>query len=125
MIQEFVDTYQMGEMALRFSLRAIPPEDYEALIERVLRPLAGSNFIEITGGGEYHGDFRITFGKYTGGISYGSCSGCDLWKSIVVDSYCGEILTEAAIQSNVDVWMSMALHIIQSIKLTTEYSADE
>ena len=127
MIRKFVDIFQEHKNEIREQFAKKHPEEYEDIVKIVVKAIAkyddkrtlNAENIHVINDGDYQGTllFLIPKDDYQPDIyfyifvDYGSCSGCDTLQSIYYD-HCGEIPTE----QQVNDYMTLALHIVQSIK---------
>jgi hypothetical protein len=129
MIKEFVDRFIENKKQLESKLGKKHPETYLELVENVIEVISDGEY------GEYGGINpkqvkEIDFGDYQGtkvyiiptnsyqpsnfwsvSVNYGSCSHCDTLQSI--RGYDDELPNE----EQVNEYMKLALHIVQSIKV--------
>lgn len=115
MIQSYVNAFMAKKEDLRLKFQAKPPSNYKDLVTEVINTVNETEFNsdadihEISTGG-YCGTLVyvifINYSVYAINISYGSCSGCDSLQAAL--GYCD--------QPNLDDLMTLALHIVQSIK---------
>ena len=128
MIKEFVDIYQNNKDAIREALRTKHPEDYAELVKAVVTLINKNSKgydnpdpdrITAIDHGDYQGTLLFVIGaegyqpnKYWYvKISYGSCSGCDTLEGI------REYDNNPPTEKQVDDYMTLALHIVQGLKL--------
>ena len=135
MIQPFVDRFMAAQSDLRAVFAAGHPEDYKAVVAAVVRVIAGPDHHGAPDADRIH---QIDDGNYKGTlvfvvaengyqpseywyvkVSYGSCSGCDTLEGI--RGYSGPAPTEGQI----DGYMTLALHVVQGLKLMAEPDAGE
>lgn len=131
-ITEFVDRFMSKKAELRESFIAAHPEEYIDIVRSVISILVDENDYDCPDPSRIH---QIDDGDYQGTlvfviaargyqpsdywfvkVSYGSCSGCDTLESI--RGYSDDAPTE----SEVDDYMTLALHIVQGIKKMEGYN---
>lgn len=129
MIQEFVDRFMERKAAIRARLSAKHP-GYEDILKAILAELKGASEYDDP---DPKGVTCITLGSYQGDylfiikaqwrnacwyvkVGYGSCSGCDTVQSIQWNRSTGE-RTDVPNNKQLDEYMTLALHIIQGLKV--------
>ena len=125
MIQEFIKRFDENKRFIREAFAARPPESYEDLIGTVVKYVEGDEYghmdpsrITKIDHGNYQGTLVFIIGEegyqpstyWYVKVSYGSCSGCDTLQAIY--DYGDEPPTE----SQLDDYMTLALHIVQGLK---------
>jgi hypothetical protein len=126
MIDSFVKQWEAKKDTLRAKFAAAHPEDYAAIVKGVVELLDSDDYYESPDSERVHqiddGDYQGTLVFVIGAkgyqpseywyvkVGYGSCSGCDALENI--RSYSGVSPT----QSQIDDYMTLALHILQGIK---------
>lgn len=126
MIKEFVEAWERNKHELEERFRQKPPENYEDIVQGVVEILNpkreyGSpdpTRITVIDHGDYQGTLIFVIAE-TGyqpsrywyvTVGYGSCSGCDTLQAI----------QDAPISKQVPQYMTLALHIVQGLKLMRE-----
>lgn len=140
MIAKFVTRFDENRSVLRERFRAKFPGSYQDIVKEVIDILSdeedysGSpdpNRITEIDHGDYQGTLLYIIGAtgyqpytyWAVKVSYGSCSGCDTLAAIESDckydeSYTNRIVNDRAL----DDLMTLALHIVQGLKLIGEES---
>lgn len=140
MIKEFIKRFDAAREELRAEFKTAHPEDYEAIVKAVVRVLGGTedddyddynqpdvNRIHVIDDGDWQGTLVFVIGArgyqpstywYTM-VGYGSCSGCDTLQRI--SSYSGVPPTDR----QADEYMTLALHIVQKMRVMDYYSEDD
>jgi hypothetical protein len=132
MIISFIEHYRKNEQNLREFFIKHHPEDYKQIVVKVIETIVKdlneydyllpdpTRVLQID-----HGDYQGTLLFIIGAqgyqpndywwvkISYGSCSGCDTLQRIKDDDWGSESVTT----KQVDQYMTLALHILQGLKL--------
>ena len=132
MIQEFVDKWNINKLKVREKFKMAHPESYKSIVESVIEMLADDEEetmpdfkkIHMIDDGDYQGTLLFVIpenGDYPSKywsvfVDYGSCSECDTLQRI-----CG-FSDELPTDSQVDEYMTLALHIIQGLKVIGEES---
>lgn len=125
MIEKFVRTWEERKHELRKQLSQRHPSNYKELVTSVVRLFDDdeygcpdpSKIVEVNHGG-YQGTLVYLIPEKTYQpheywyvrVYYGSCSGCDTLKAI--RSYSDELPAK----SQVDQYMTIALHIVQNLR---------
>ena len=127
MIQEFVDSFMTSKPTIRAIFQSKHPDDYKEIVKIVVSHLGSVGYnrpdpdrIHEIDDGDYQGTLVYVIGAsgyqpstyWSVMVDYGSCSGCDTLESIQSCSY-GEEPNE----EQVDDYMTLALHIVQGLKL--------
>lgn len=127
MITSFVDRFESGKEALRAKFASEAPASYEAIVTEVISVITDDEYeanspdpkrVHQIDDGDYQGTllFVIAAKGYQPSdywyvkVGYGSCSGCDTLRAISGYS------DEAPTKSQVDDYMTLALHVVQRIK---------
>jgi hypothetical protein len=122
-----------GKGALRETWRASPPGEYKDIVRAVVRLVADDNDsstpdperVHQIDDGNYQGTLVFVIGA-TGyqpsdywyvRVSYGSCSGCDTMEAIRSDGGWDEPPSE----SQLDRFLTLALHVVQQFKAMGGY----
>jgi len=133
MINEFVERFNERKNELRKKFEEKHPEDYKEVITNVITILSNketyspfnpdpSRIHEINDG-DYQGTLLYVIPEqgyqprtyFYVMVDYGSCSGCDTLQRI-----CDYSFGEKPILQQVDDYMTLALHIVQSLKIMKE-----
>lgn len=129
MIKKFVKRFEASEETLREVFRKEHPEDYRDIVKHVVQVLHDDSYGSISpdliheiNDGSYQGTllYVIGSGEYQPSdywyvkVGYGSCSACDTLQCI--RDYSEEKPTE----QQVNDYMTLALHIVQSLKKMSE-----
>ena len=131
MIQKFIDRFLKRNYILREMLSAKHPASYKELVTNVIKVIAEreddptredldvDKLVEID-----HGNYQGTLlylipdsdsqpdTYYYVKVVYGSCSGCDTLQGIRYDER-----SDTPTNNQVDQYMTLALHIVQRLKL--------
>ena len=130
MNKEFVDRFMTRKEALRATFAQEHPQSYREIVEAVIAILYDEDYssynptpdperVHEVDDGDYQGTLVYVIGAagsqpstywYTE-VDYGSCSGCDTLLGIC-DDY-----SEAPTRQQVDDYMTLALHIVQGLKV--------
>lgn len=127
MIQKFVDRFVAREEELREQFSLAHPDSYTDIVQHVVTLVSNEDDysdspdpsrMHVIDDGDYQGTRLYIFASYGYQpwtywiikVSYGSCSGCDTFESIR-----GYDNDEPSSQQ-VDDYMTLALHMIQSMK---------
>ncbi len=127
MIQEFVTKWEARKHLIEAKFREKHPGDYSEIVKSVVSVLADENGygdmdaekIHKIDDGDYQGTLLFIIpekcyqpSKYWAVyVGYGSCSGCDTLQSI--NGYSDEKPTDEQVKE----YMTLALHIVQGLKL--------
>lgn len=134
MIEEFTKAWFANLHAMREKFTAQHPEDYTAIVRAVVQMLAAASDdydkpdperIHEIDDGHYQGTLVYVIGcagyqpdKYWYvKVGYGSCSGCDTLQAISGYS------SEPPNDTQVSEYMTLALHIVQGLRLTGDSEA--
>ena len=135
MIQSFVASWEKNKYQVRAAFEEKHPESYEEIVRAVVDALADVSEwdshipdperIRCIDDGHYQGTLVFVIGAkgYQPGnywyvkVGYGSCSGCDTLQAI--QRHCKNPPTE----SQVNGYMTLALHILQGLKAMEEEAA--
>jgi len=128
MIKEFVDRFEKNKKKLKEIFSQKHPDQYLDIVKAVVEILYNEddyggidpNRIHEINDGDYQGTllFVIADTRYQPSdywyvkVSYGSCSGCDTLESIK------DYSSEKPNESQVNDYMTLALHIVQGLKKT-------
>lgn len=128
MVKEFVERYMARKDELRATLAQKHPNDYHDLICAVVSILRSDDDFDTPDATRVHqindGDYQGTLVFVIGAegyqpseywyvkVGYGSCSGCDTLEAIRCGYY-----DEAPTAEQIDQYMTLALHIVQGLKL--------
>lgn len=126
MITEYISKFDKSREKLRELFTKEHPDDYEDIVKMVIGVIAeGNNYsvpdperIVKIDHGDYQGTLLFVIAEkgyqpstyYYVKVGYGSCSGCDTFQRI--RDYDDEIPS----QTQVDDYMTLALHIFQSLQ---------
>jgi len=139
MIQEFVNRFDENRANLRETFRINFPDTYLEIVSEVIKVVTNPNDYEydnpdpdritVIDHGDYQGTllFIIAAKGYQPSrfwsvfVSYGSCSGCDTLQSIhSAIPYDDDYVNQIPNDQNIDDIMTLALHIVQRLKLIGE-----
>ena len=127
MIQPFIDKFMAQESVIRTELKAKRPEDYDALMKRVIETMKEDDGLEpdperitIIDHGDYQGTRLYIIGAtgyqpstyWSIFVDYGSCSGCDSFEANRDHRSGDDEITDEEVNGN---W-TMMLHMAQSMK---------
>lgn len=128
MIREFVAAWDSRKQEVREKFEQKHPDSYDDVVRAVVSIL-GAGYgapdptrITCIDHGEYQGTLLFVIGAegyqpsdyWYVKVYYGSCSGCDTLQSI-----CG-YSSDPPTESQVDEYMTLALHIVQGLKSMNE-----
>lgn len=133
MIKEFVDKWEANKKAIRSVFQRRHPDRYSDIVRAVIEAIShGEEYdwpdperiVEIDHG-DYQGMLLYVIGAkgyqpstyWFVTVDYGSCSGCDTLQEIKDLNWEAEDTVPTSKQ--VDQYMTLALHIVQGIKLMT------
>lgn len=120
----FVERFMSAKEQLKTQLSKAHPDDYKDLVALVIQTVTDDSHgpdperIHLIDDGEYQGVlvFIIAAKGYQPSdywyvkVSYGSCSGCDTLEAI------REYSSEPPTDSQIDDYLTLALHIVQQLK---------
>ena len=128
MIKEAVDRWFNGQQAVRDAYSKQLPKKYEQIVKDVIKAinptndydLPDPNRITVIDHGQYQGTQLFVIAEtgyepsnyFSVYVDYGSCSGCDTLERI---RYL-ERSDESPTNEQVDMMMTLALHIVQGLK---------
>lgn len=126
MEQTLISQWDRNKENLRKSFEQDAPGSYDDIFKRLFETVLSDKLyqvekITVIDDGDYQGTriFVIPEAAYqpcgsdylVGTVSYGSCSGCDTFYAIQ-----GEGSSKKATKSQIDQYMTLALHFIQELK---------
>lgn len=133
MIQLFVDRFMERKPALRAHFSKEPPEEYSDIVKAAVKTVTDADDdylrkepdperVHQVDDGDYRGTLVFVIGAkgYRPStywyvlVSYGSCSGCDTLEAAKWDFDSGDE------NKRLDAYMTMALHVVQGLKLMAE-----
>jgi hypothetical protein len=132
MIKEFVDRFMENKDALRAKFEANFPGTYMDIVTAVAETITSDEYtthdidperIHEIDDGDYQGTLVYVIAEkgyqpseyYYVKVSYGSCSGCDTLQHIESQHYFADDKKES-----IDDLMTLALHIVQGLKMLGE-----
>lgn len=123
MIPEFVNAWEQNKDAIRAKFQASHPESYDIIVSTVVEhmPWMDKERIVTIDHGHYQGTLLFVIGEkgyqpskyWSVLVAYGSCSGCDTLYAI------RGFRDDAPTESQVNDYMTLALHIVQGLKEIT------
>lgn len=139
MIQQFVNRFMSAEGVIRAELRAKHPDDYDALVKRVVEIVGveeqgvyddrpDPDRITVIDHGDYQGTRLYIIGArgyqpsvyWSVFVDYGSCSGCDTLERI------RDYGDEPPADKQVGEYWTLMLHIVQDMRrLSARDTEDE
>lgn len=128
MIRKFVDAWDSRKQEVREKFEQKHPGSYEDIVQAVVSILGGEYGapdparITCIDHGHYQGTLLFVIGAegyqpddyWYVKVNYGSCSGCDTLQAIC------EYSSVPPTDSQVDEYMTLALHIVQGLKSMNE-----
>jgi hypothetical protein len=134
MIQVFVDRFMAGKGSLRETWRTAPPKEYADIVKAVIKLVSDDESdysvpdperVHQIDDGDYQGTLVFVIGAtgyqpsdyWYARVSYGSCSGCDTLEAIMSDGGWDEPPSE----SQLDRFLTLALHVVQQLKAMGGY----
>ena len=128
MIQEFVNRFMANKHIIEASFAEKHPADYKDIVKKVINAISdGYDYdcpdpdnIHVIDDGDYQGTLLYVIPEkgyqpsvyWYVMVNYGSCSGCDTLQGISAENWDEDPPTK----SQVDQYMTLALHIIQRLK---------
>ena len=131
MIKEFVTRWEENKSKARKAFSEKHPDEYVDIVREVVKALETDEYAElapdpnrihIIDDGGYQGTLLFIIAEkgyqpskyYSVFVSYGSCSGCDTLQGIT------EYSDDPPTDSQVEQYMTLALHIVQGLKVLGE-----
>lgn len=128
MIPEFVAAWEQNKDKVRAQFASQHPGSYIDIVKIVVQNMPedvmDADRIHKIDDGDYQGTLLFVIGAdgyqpsqyWAVKVGYGSCSGCDTLQSIMDSSYSDDDNDGKPTESQVNDYMTLALHIVQGLK---------